>query len=56
MAESRHPPPPGGEAKSLTRDTRLAAVTELTDNDGAETWPAAGIHRRLAITRIEADG
>ena len=56
MAESRHPPPSGGEARPLARDARLAAVTALTGNDGAETWPAAGIHRRLAITRIEADG
>ena len=55
MPEPYHPPPPCGEAKPLTRDTRLAAPAVLTGNGGTEALPAVGSHHRLALTRLEAD-
>ena len=55
MPEPRRVPPSHGEAKPLTRDTRLAAPAALTGNDGTEALPAVGSHHRLALTRTEAD-
>ena len=55
MPEPRRVLPPRSEARPLTRGRRLAAPAALTDNDGTEALPAAGSHRRLAITRVEAD-